>query len=374
MTALPLRPTWCEIDLGAVTHNLRQLQGFLGPEVSIYVCLKGDASGCGAIAVARCAEAVGVTGFACGNVDAALACREAGIGSPILLYPTCLPGAAPILERHRLMPTLSTLEDVAAWDAAASRRLPVFLKIDAGGFRAGALPHQAVGVAKAIAESRRLSLAGVYGHPMTSYGFADEPYTLAQIESFRGALDEIEHAGVSVPVKMVSSSAIVLGHPEADLNAVDPGRLVLGMPFPAVVERQLTWRPALAGLKSRLVMVKSLAEIGGVMPAPFMRLQPNMRIGLIPFGWNDGCPKHMPKNATVLVKGQRAPLIAPTHSELIRVNLTNIPDAKIGDEVVLLGRSGASEIRLEDLAEQWGVATLDLFPIIGKTLPRRYLM
>lgn len=62
------------------------------------------------------------------------------------------------------MPTLSTLEDVAAWDAAASQRLPVFLKIDAGGFRAGALPHQAVGVAKAIAASRHLSLAGVYGH------------------------------------------------------------------------------------------------------------------------------------------------------------------------------------------------------------------
>lgn len=374
MTTLPLRPTWCEIDLGAVTHNLRQLQVLLGPQVSVYVCLKGDASGCGAIAVARCAEAEGVAGFAFGNVDAALACREAGIRSPILLYPTCLPDAAPIMGRHRLMPTLSTLQDVAAWDAAASGRLPVFLKIDAGGFRAGALPHHAVGVAKAIVESRRLSLAGVYGHPMASYGFADEPYTVAQIESFKGTLDAIERAGIPVPVRMVSSSAIVLGHPEADLTAVDPGRLVLGMAFPAVAGRQTRWRPALVGLKSRLVMVKSLAEIGAVMPAPFMKRQPDMRIGLIPFGWSDGYPKHMPKNATVLVRGQRAPLIAPAHSELVRVDLTSISDVGIGDEVVLLGRCGACEIRLEELAEQWGVTTHDLPPIIGKTLPRRYLM
>lgn len=80
MTSLPLRPTWCEIDLGAVTHNLRQLQALLGPQVSVYVCLKGDASGSGAIAVAKRAEAEGVAGFAFGNVDAALVCREAGIG------------------------------------------------------------------------------------------------------------------------------------------------------------------------------------------------------------------------------------------------------------------------------------------------------
>lgn len=134
------------------------------------------------------------------------------------------------------------------------------------------------------------------------------------------------------------------------------------------------WRPALVGLKSRLVMVKSLAEIGDVMPAPFMRLQPEMRIGLIPFGWSDGYPKNTPMNATTLVRAQRAPLIGPTHSELIRVDLTNIPDARIGDEVVLLGRSGPCEIRLEDLAEQWGMAIHDLYPIIGKTLPRRYLV
>lgn len=126
------RPTCCEIDLGAVAHNLRQLRGLSGPDVAIYVCLKGDANGCGAVEVARRAEAEGVAGLAFGNVDSALACREAGIASPILLYPSCLPEIAPLLEQKRLMPTLSTLADVAAWDDAARGHLSIDLDELAG--------------------------------------------------------------------------------------------------------------------------------------------------------------------------------------------------------------------------------------------------
>ncbi|GGF68065.1 alanine racemase [Azorhizobium oxalatiphilum] len=373
MTPSALRPTWCEIDLGAVSHNLRQLRSLVGTDVAIYVCLKGDASGCGAVEIARRAETEGADGFAFGNVDSALACRAAGITAPILLYPTCLPESASALERAGLMPTLSTLEDVALWDKAVHGELPVFLKLDGGGFRAGAFPHEAAALAQAIASSRHLRLAGVYGHPMTSYGFEDEPYTVAQLEGIRAALAAIEATGIPVPLRMTSSSAIVLGHPEADLNAVDPGRLVLGMPFEAIAPRQSEWRPALVGLKSRLVMVRSLAEPGNVQPAPFLSLRPGMRLGLIPLGWSDGFPRKMPEQAFALLRGRRVPLLGPTHSELLRVDLTDVPEAEVGDEVVLLGRSGAAEISLEALADQWRVSTHDLYPAIGKSLPRRYI-
>ncbi|MGA0564494.1 alanine racemase [Ancylobacter sp. VNQ12] len=369
----PLRPTWCEIDLGAVSHNVRQLRHLIGPAVAIYMCLKGDASGCGAAEVARRAEAEGVDGFAFGNIDSALACRAAGIKRPILLYPTCLPDSAPLLEQADLMPTLSTLEDVALWDRAARHRLPVFLKIDGGGLRAGAFPHEAAAIARAITDSRHLRLAGVYGHPMTSYGFDDEPYTIAQLNAIQRALAAIEAEGIEVPIRMASSSAIVLGHPNADLNAVDPGRLVVGMSFQSVAERHASWKPALVGLKSRLVMVRALAPKDDLVRAPFLRLRPNMRLGLIPFGWSDGYPKSMPQNATVLIRGRRVPLLGPSHSELLRVDLTDVPDAQVGDEVVLLGRSGDVAIQLEELAEQWRMSTHELFPTIGKTLPRRYI-
>ena len=366
------RPTWCEIDLAAVTANLATLRAMVGPAVGIFVCLKGDATGCGDLAVGRTVEAAGVAGVAFGNLDRAIAARQAGLRLPILLYPTCLPEDAPCLEQHDLMPTLSTLEDVAKWSARA-KALKLFLKLDGGGFRAGALPHEAAAVARAVAESNTLHLAGVYGHPLTSYGPVDAGYTNAQIASCVAALQAIATAGIEVPIRMVSSSAIILSNPEADLNAIDPGRLVLGHDFPAVPGRERAWRHALVGLRSRLVMVKSLADPRGVMPAPFLALRPGMRLGLIPYGWSDGYPRRMPAAATALVRGRRVRLLGPTHSELVRVDLTDVPEAELGDEVVLLGRCGDAEITLDELASQWQVNVTELYPAIGKSVRRVYV-
>ena len=80
-----------------------------------------------------------------------------------------------------------------------------------------------------------------------------------------------------------------------------------------------------------------------------------MKLGLIPYGWSDGYPKRIPENATALLHGKRVRLLGPTHSELLRVDLTDVPDARIGDEVVLLGRQGNDEIDLEELSAQWKV-------------------
>ena len=369
------RPTWCEIDLSVVKDNLILLREMVGPGVAIFVCLKGDASGCGDVAVGRAVQDAGVAsvaGLAFGNLDRAVAAREAGIRLPILLYPTCLPDAAPFLERHDFMPTVSTLEEVTAWSRHATS-LQVYLKLDGGGFRAGALPHHAAAVAQAIADSPNLKLAGVYGHPMTSYGPVDAGYTDAQIASCLAAFDAIDKAGIEAPIRMVSSSAIILSNPEADLNAVDPGRLILGHGFPAAAGRERPWRHALVGLRSRLVMVKSLADPGDVMPAPFLPLRPGMRLGLIPYGWSDGFPRRMPATATALVRGRRVRLLGPTHSELIRVDLTDVPEAELGEEVVLLGRSGGEEITLQELSQQWDVDVSSLYPQVAKSIRREYL-
>jgi alanine racemase len=207
---------------------------------------------------------------------------------------------------------------------------------------------------------------------MTTYGSPDPLYTAAQVDACKSMIAAIEAAGIAVPIRMVSSSAILLSDPSSDLNAVDPGRLVLGVDFPAAPGRQRQWRPALVGLRSRLVMTKSLEDVTGVMPAPFLPLRPGMRIGLIPYGWSDGFPKTMPRDAQALIAGRRVRLLAPSHSELLRVDLTDVPDAKIGDEVVLLGRSEGAEITLEDLATQWGTAPSSLPAMIGRTLRRVY--
>jgi alanine racemase len=120
-------------------------------------------------------------------------------------------------------------------------------------------------------------------------------------------------------------------------------------------------------------MVKSLAEIGDVMPAPFLDLRPGMRLGLIPFGSSDGYPRPMPKNASAIVRGRRVRLLPPVHSELIRIDLTDVPEAITGDEVVLLGTSGELAITVDELAEQWGVDPAEVYTSVGRSIRRVYV-
>jgi len=367
------RPTWCEIDLSAIDRNIRLTREIVGPSVKLFVCLKGNASGCGAIEVGFAAQRAGADGLAFGNIDFALESRRAGIDLPILLYHSCLPASAHVLEANGMIATLSTREDIVAWSAQTRSRLEVFLKVDCGGLRAGALPRDAVALATAIAADPKLSLAGVYGHTLATYGKHVPGAVEGQIGIFRNVIAQIEQAGIRVPLKMFSSSELIPKHPAADFNAIDPGRLIVGIGFPAVPERQRQWSPALVGLKSRLVMKKALGPTPELESPPPFDVRANMVIGLIPFGWSYGYPRQMPPSATALVKGRRVRILGPTHSELMRIDLTDVPGAEVGDEVVLFGKSEGEEITMEELAQQWGVGTFDIYNRIGKSVARRYV-
>jgi alanine racemase len=375
MTQEHLRPTWCEVDLDAIAWNFATLRHMIGPRVRVFASLKRNANGCGSAAVARLLDRLGAAAVGFGNIDDALAARRAGARLPILLYPNCLPDAAAAVAEHDLALSLSTREDVEAWSAAvpAGQHIQAFLKLDGGGLRAGALPREAVSVARAIEASNCLTLAGAYGHPMATYGDSEATFTSAQLAETLKVFEALEQAGVRLPVRMVASSAIVLAYPEMDLDAVDPGRILFGSDFPAVPERVRPWRPAIVGLKSRLVMRKRLEKLDGIALAPFFPVKPDMVLGLIPYGWGDGYPRKLPKGASALIRGRRVPLLGPPHSELMRVDLTDVPDAALGDEVVLLGRSGDLEITPAEIAPQWGLSLAEFHAAIPGHIPRVYL-
>lgn len=369
----PVRPSWCEIDLDAISNNVAQVRSLVGPSVSVFVCLKNDAIGCGAVRVSRHCEQIGVDGLAFGNLDSAIACRSSGVTLPILLYPTCLPKLAPIVEAMNMMPTISTLEEVDAWTRHCRGQLKVFLKIDGGGYRAGALPNSAHDVALAIKRSDKLVLTGVYGHPMADYGFDAPDYVNSQILAILSCIRSLESLGIDPKFKMVSSSSILLNYPEADLNCVDPGRLVMGISFASKGGRTASWKRAVRSIKSRLVTVKSLDHHGQVPEPPFFERQFGMRIGLIPLGWADGFTGGRTGDTEVLVRGCRARIFGPIHAELTRVDLTQVVGAEIGDEVVILGRSGGDEITMDDICGRWKMADDEIYMSFAKNLKKIYV-
>jgi alanine racemase len=120
-------------------------------------------------------------------------------------------------------------------------------------------------------------------------------------------------------------------------------------------------------------MRKRLEGLGGMALGPYFAVKAEMVIGLIPYGWGDGYPRRLPDGASALIRGRRVPLLPPPHSELLRVDLTDVPEATLGDEVVLLGRSGDLEITPAEISQQWGLSLAEFHAAIPGHLPRVYL-
>lgn len=370
-----LRPTWFEIDLDAVAHNLRQLRRMVGSGVAVYACLKRNAYGCGAGQVARVMQREGADAIAVGNIDDALAIRDARVTLPILLYPNCLAAdAGPAVVRHRLMPTISGLDDVAAWERAADGgTLDAFAKIDVGLFRGGAMPREALALLGRISDSNVLRLAGAYAHLHGYDPATGDNYVAWQFENFRTVMREAASHGIDVPVRMVASTSVVLQHPEMDLNGVDPGRILYGLKPSPVASRNLPMRPAVRAWKSRLILTKWIApEDAGGFAGPFP-VRERRRIGVLPLGWGDGIPRRLPGRAEALVGGTRVHVVGPVHLEHMRVDLTDVPDAGVGDEATFLGTQGEEAITLEELADCWGIDALDFLGGMRDHIARIYV-
>ncbi len=358
-----------EIDVDAVVHNANTIRSALAPGTRLYACLKGDAYGCGISDVAPALATSGVDAFAVGSVEDALQIRKSSRKSEILLYPNCLPDAAPVVEAERLTITLSSIDEAVAWNAAAVGTIAAFIKIDVGALRAGVLPRDAASLADALRGLRRLRIAGAYAHLHLPDPSRMQDYGEWQFGNFKQAVAALQGRGVEPLVQMVSGTAAVLAFPHMDLDAVDPGRALFGLGFTGV-KRPLPLRPALVGWRTRLLLAKDvhaadLAEYA----APF-ELRANQRVGVIPVGWGDALPRRLPESAVVLVNGRRVRLLAPSHFEHVRVDLTDVPHARYGDEVILLGSQQDEGIELPELSAWLGRDPLHLLGAMPRHLAR----
>lgn len=364
-----LRGSWYEIDLGAIRHNYRQLRACLRPEVKIYACLKRNGYGCGAAGVAAALASEGVHGFAVASILDAISMRSTGITGPILLYPGTLPTTWPTIEALDLTISISSIEELERWRARRSN-IRVFIKVDLGFFRAGATPREAVRLLALASACRDVRLEGVYAH-LSELPTSNPSDATDQFARMLAILKEADARGMRPEVAMISSTESVLNHPEMDLDAVDPGALLVGLSEASSPIRQLVLRPALKTISTSLVAVKHVdASLGPVPEIPGFHA--GMRLGVVNFGWGDGYPRKVPDKAQALVGGKRVRLLPPAHLEHLRVDLTEVPEARFGDQVVLMGRQGGEDITHEELACLWGTDLVGLYGQLRDHVPRIY--
>lgn len=353
---LDLEPNRLDVDLGAMRGNVAALQRLVGPGCDLYVALKCDAYGFGLVPSARALAEAGVNAFCVSRIGDAVALREGGVALPVLLYAGAVvtPELVETVEQYGLTPTILDLASARAFSEHLAGDLPVFLKVDVGLRRLGVEPSGLAPLAVAVAALPRLGVEGIYTHIAVPGDPVPAGFVEQQFELFQTCLAEVEAAGVPVPVRMAASSAVLRLSDRMSLNAVDPGRMLFGVVPSGRVTEGLPFRCALKSLRTRLLQVKAVDD-DPRRPGALVAAPPGMRLGVIAMGAGDGLA--VASASQVLVRGRRAPIIDPISLEHCRIDLTAIPDAEAGDEVVVIGRQGDDEITLEEVAVRRGLET-----------------
>ena len=374
------------VDLEAILDNMRNMAEGIRPETKMLGVIKTDGYGHGSVPIAKCLEPLEfLWGYAVAAPEEAWILRENGIQKPILILGYSFPYAYERMAKEEIRITVfceEMLEELAkaARDCfrETGKSMKVHLKVDTGMGRIGITPDEdgLKFVAKLIEYTKdgSLEIEGIFTH----FARADEADKTDAREQFRMFTDFIlllqKRIGLDIPVKHCSNSAAILELPEANLDVVRAGIALYGLHPSGEVPRGETYlRPALS-LHSHVVYVKTLhagqsVSYGGTFTAPR-----DMKIATIPVGYGDGYPRSLSGGrGYVLIHGRRAAILGRICMDQFMVDVSHIPETKLGDPVTLIGEDGGERITVEMLGELSGRFNYELVCDLGKRVPRVFL-
>jgi alanine racemase len=373
---MSIRPTWAEIDLSAIAHNIRQFKQHLAPGSRIMAVVKANGYGHGAVPVARTALEEGAVSLAVATADEAIELREEGIEAPILVLGYTPPEGAEAIVQYDLTSTVFHVGMLEALSRAAAKwgkRARVHVKVDTGMGRIGLkkIPEIVSFLEQAV-QNPFLEVEGIFTHLATA-DEADKSYMWEQVGRWREILQALDERGITVPLKHIANSAAAIDHPELHLDRVRLGISMYGYyPSPEVNREAVYLRPALA-LKSRVAHVKTMEEGEAVSYGATYAAKSGERIATIPVGYADGYSRLLSNRGCVLIRGKRCPVVGRICMDQLMVCVTHVPDVAVGDEVVLYGSQGEEQVTLDEVASLIGTISYEVACAVGRRVPRVYV-
>ncbi len=362
------RPTVAVVDLDAVRHNVRTLK----PETAEYMAIvKANGYGHGAVPVARAAVEAGASWLGVALVEEGIELRDAGIGAPILVLTEFPPGAEKDALAADLTPTVYTEDGVEGVAAAAEdlgRRVRVHVKVDTGMHRVGLLPERAAPFLELVAE-RGLEVEGLLTHFAKSEAPSD-PATRRQLSTFLEILGALEARGARPRYCHAANTAASIGIPESRLDVVRIGIGTYGISPDPSLDGAVDLRPAMS-LRSRVSMVKRLGRGHALSYGFTHRLTRDATVATVPVGYADGYQRSLSNRGQVLIRGRRYPVVGNVTMDHLMVDCGDDP-AEAGDEVLLFGRQGEEEVRVEEVAAWWGTIGYEVVCAVSERVPREY--
>ncbi|RPI51701.1 MAG: alanine racemase [Chloroflexi bacterium] len=366
----PGRPTWLEVDLEAIAHNVRRIVGLVGPGVRVLAVLKADAYGHGAVRVARTALNNGASYLGVASINEGAALRAVDITAPILVLGYTPAWQARDLVLHGLSATVFNLDVARMLSRAArelSREVRVHVKVDSGMGRLGLLPEEVPALVADLRSLPGLVLEGIFTHLATAD--SDLEYARRQLGRFQQVLEALAREGIHFPLVHAANSAAILALPESHLAMVRLGIAMYGLQPSAEVPLPPDFRPALS-YKTQVAQVKTLPPGSYVGYGKGYRTAGEERIAVLPVGYADGfrrAPRHW---GEVLVRGRRATIVGRVSMDQTTIDVSHVPGVRQGDEVVLIGEQGDERITAEAVAERLGTINYEVVSEILARVPR----
>jgi alanine racemase len=366
-------PTVAEIDLGALGANYRAIKS-AGRGAELMAVVKADAYGHGAIEVTRALRGEGCSHFGVARVCEARELRAAGVRDRIYLLGGFLAGEAEEIVGLDVTPFVYDIALIApvqrAVEAKSRANFLIHLKIDSGATRLGILPGD---LDQAIAElslAPSLTVEGVCTL-LVNAGDPQSPVTDLQLEVFNAAAARLRAAGIDLRVAHVANSAASILRPDAHYSLLRPGLAIYGLPPVPAVRERVELRPVMT-FKTRVVQVKRVpAGVGVSYGHTFVTPRPSA-IGVLAVGYADGYRRGLQHGGEVMIRGRRAPVVGAVCMDLTMVDLTDVPGAAVGDEVILWGGAGEAMISVNDIARLAQTISYEMLCTVGKRVPRVY--
>lgn len=367
---------YAKIDMDAAAYNMEQMKKRIGGGARLIAVVKTDAYGHGAVPLAEVFEKLDyVWGYAVASLDEGMILRKHGIKKPILVLGCVFPDQYDDMVRNDIRAAVY-MEEMALGMAEAARKAGkkayIHIKTDTGMGRIGfPVSEESADIIERISKLEDIKIEGMFTH-FAKADETDKTYTYDQHRKFMWMKEQMEKRGVEIPYYDCDNSAGIIDFPDMKHDLARAGISTYGMyPSEEVNQNAVDLKPVLS-LVSHVIFVKTVEpgtsiSYGGTFVAP-----EKMRVATIPVGYGDGYPRSLSNKGTVLIHGKRARILGRVCMDQFMVDVTDIPETKFMDRVVLVGSDGDDRISVEELSELSGRFNYEFVCCLGKRIPRVY--
>ncbi|MDO5033266.1 MAG: alanine racemase [Eubacteriales bacterium] len=381
-----------EISLANLRHNIRNIRQKLQAGVKLCAVVKADAYGHGAVAVARTCVEEGADFLAVACLSEAVELRESGISSPILILGPTPAARAPWLYRYNLSQTVSSRQDAlalaqnlqASWqdlaDLPSKHKIHLHLKLDTGMSRHGfytAGPAERQQTKEEILTLQEelqaypgMELEGMYTHFATNLR-SDADYFTRQVQRFVDLVEALKVAACEIPIIHCCNSAATLLCPDLNFNMARAGIILYGA-------HDGDWMPEEIDLKyvmnfyGKLSAIREIKAGEGVSYGHIFVAPRDMRIGVLEAGYADGLNRLLSNQVKFQLGSTLVPQIGRICMDRCMLDLSDCPQAQVGDQVLIFGDSPQAELQVDYQAQQLGTISYELLCNVSPRVPRHY--